>query len=129
LEEAACAHYCGRYNDANAVFATRLPSAQSNIVICLQRADMLTHQSIQLERIQLLEQAIENLRPNCNLSEHLMLRFMLADVKLWAFGQPQPLAEMLTEVRNHVGTVEIQNLSDVEVCHISCQHLCTFAIT
>jgi hypothetical protein len=77
---------------------------------------MITHEDIQLERIHLLEPAIENLKSDCNRSEDLLLRFMLADARLWVFGHPHALAETFAEFRNHLQSIGKGNLSDVEIC-------------
>ncbi len=44
LEDAARAHYCGRYEDADEIFKDQLPDTKTFAVLTLQRADMLTSQ-------------------------------------------------------------------------------------
>jgi hypothetical protein len=117
LEDAACAHYCGRYQDAEAIFDSRLPKSQTKPILALQRADMLTSQGREHDRISLLKLALQD--PAVNREElksiQLLLKFMLADAEFWAFGQTEAAVDLLPTVRTHIRSRGIKNLSDVEV--------------
>jgi hypothetical protein len=117
LEDAACAHYCGRYQDAEAVFDSKLPESHTKPILALQRADMLTSQGREHERISQLKLALQD--PAVNEEElksvQLLLKFMLADAEFWAFGQTKAAVDLLPTVRTHIRSRGINNLSDVEV--------------
>jgi hypothetical protein len=108
LEDAACAHYCGRYQDAEAIF---------DLNLALQRADMLTTQGREHERISLLKLVLGE--PAVNTAElksvQLLLKVMLADAEFWAFGQTEDMVNLLRTVRTFVRSRGINRLSDVEV--------------
>jgi hypothetical protein len=117
LEDAACAHYCGRYQDAEVIFDSKLPKSHTKPILALQRADMLTSQGREHERISLLKLALQD--PAVNEEEHksvqLLLKFMLADARLWAFGQTEAAVDLLPTVRTYIRSRGINNLSDVDV--------------
>ena len=117
LEDAACAHYCGRYQDADVIFKTRLPAAHQQAPLALQYADMMTNQGREPERIQLLQQTLETLpTENQGLEPaRLLLRFMLSDAHLWASGDMTSSVQMLPEVQRYLRFRGIENLNDIGV--------------
>ncbi|KAF2092543.1 hypothetical protein NA57DRAFT_62410 [Rhizodiscina lignyota] len=122
LEDAACSHSFGRYDDAAATFNSRLPPTHTSLLLTLQRADMLADQGLQRERMELLENGIEHLSSSCKASEQILLRFMLADAKLWVFGHMRQIESILADVRRHMQNVNIQDLSDVEFRIVTLYH-------
>jgi len=117
LEEAACAHYCGRYRDAEAIFDSKLYELKLKPIVVLQRADMLTSQGLEHERISLLKLALQGLSTDEEDYEsvQLLLNFMLADAELWAFGQTEAVMKLLPTLRSYLRSRGVQSLSDVEV--------------
>lgn len=121
LEEASFAQYCGRYGDAQSIFDSRLPESSTMPVLALQRADMLTTQGCEHERIDLLQAALAvvsttetALRPI-----RLLMEMMLADAQFWALGEMDFAVSLLPSVRNLLRTSGINNLSDIEVTSIA----------
>ncbi len=120
LEEAACAHYCGRYQDCDAIFASKLPPSPEKAIIALQRADMLTSQGLEQERVTLIKRTLASFPQEDEGAENLqavrfLLEFMLIDAEYWAFGNLEAAAKFLPLVRNRLDLVTIENLSDTEV--------------
>lgn len=121
LEEAAFAQYCGRYGDAHSIFNSRLPESSTMPILALQRADMLTTQGYEHERIDLLQAALNvlskaetALRPI-----RLLMEMMLADAQFWALGEMRPALSLLPAVRNLLRTSGMEKLSDIEVISIA----------
>lgn len=117
LEDAACAHYSGRYQDAEAIFTSKLPASHTEPILALQRADMFTTQGREHECIGLLKLALQDPAVNEEQlkSMQLLLRFMLADAELWALGQIEAVVDLLPTIRRHIRSRDIKNLLDVEV--------------
>ena len=115
LEEAACAHYCGRYADATSIFNNRLPPSHSSLLLALQRADMLTTQGCEPERVTLLKDTIASTGGTISGSERLLLELMLADAEYWTRGKTKPLARCISIVHHSLHEKDLQSLSDVEV--------------
>lgn len=117
LEDAACAHYCGRYQEASVIFDSRLPESHTKPLLALQRADMLAAQGLEHDRIKLLKQTLDTL-PDKEVAlapVRLLFTFMLADAEFWAFGKMKDVVSLLPAVRKHLGSCGIDHLSDVEV--------------
>ena len=117
LEEAACAHYCGRYTDAHSIFDSRLPESSTSPILALQRADLMTSQGLEHDRIKLLQSALEMVRASKEnpRSIRLLMELMLADAQFWAFGEMSPAVDLLPSVRALLRASGLGNLSDVEV--------------
>ena len=117
LEEAACAHYCGRYEDAAAIFDSTLPASSALPILTLQRADMLTMQGKEHERIKLLNEALHSAeaRSDVTNSSRLLMRFMLADALFWAFGIMRNAVDLLPQIRRHLQERRMECLSDIDV--------------
>ena len=117
LEEAASAHYCGRYAEAHSIFHSRLPPSSSIPILALQRADMLTSQGCEHERIDLLQAALAAVSMTEPELEpvRLLMEMMLADALYWAYGEMNPAIDLLPVVRKLLRRSGIENLSDIEV--------------
>ena len=118
LEEAAMAHQCGRYIDARAIFDNDLPPSSSIPMLAMERADMLTAQGVERERIALLETTLRNhelTNDGVDSDERLLLELMLLDAVYWAYGKMEGLLEKARQIRERVSRVDINNLGDLEV--------------
>ena len=117
LEDAASAHYCGRYQEASTIFDSRLPKSHTKPLLALQRADMLTAQGREHDRIHMLKQALDML-PDQEVAlapVRLLFTFMLANAECWASGKMKDAVSLLPAVRRHLASCGIDHLSDVEV--------------
>ena len=118
LEEAAMAHQCGRFIDANAIFEHNLPMSSSIPLLAMEHADMLTTQGLERDRIKLLEATLNKHELTNNgvaTNERLLLELMLLDAYFWAYGKMKGLLDKARQVREQVSQVDINNLSDLEV--------------
>ena len=118
LEEAAMAHQCGRFADANALYEHNLPTSSSIPMLAMEHADMLTTQGLERDRIKLLEATLNNHELTNNgveTNERLLLELMLLDAYFWAYGKMEGLLDKARQVREQVSQAEIKNLSDIEV--------------
>ena len=118
LEEAAMAHQCGRFTDANALYEHNLPMSSSIPMLAMEHADMLTTQGLERDRIKLLEATLNNpelMNNGVASNERLLLELMLSDAYFWAYGKMEGLLDKARQVRDHVSQVDINNLSDLEV--------------
>lgn len=129
LERAAAAQYCGRYRDAKSIFDSQLSASHTLPILTLQRADMLTAQGCEHERMHLLEKALK--RPDLEhhpASVRLLMQLMLADAQFWARGKismsngphsTPDVVELLRHTRKaleeQVNGAGIQSLSDIDV--------------
>ena len=124
LEEAAMAHQCGRYSDANALYEHNLPASSSIPMLAMEHADMLTTQGLERDRIRLLEATLNNhevTNDGVTSNERLLLELMLLDAYFWAYGKMEGLLDKARRVRDIVSQVDVNNLSDLEVSSkISC---------
>ena len=122
LEEAAMAHQCGRYADAKALFEHKLPPSSSIPLLAMQRADMLTTQGVERERIQLLKATLRSFNSTDDghaTMEYLLLELMLLDASYWASGKMEGLLDKALQVRTRICQVEMDKLSDLEASFIS----------
>lgn len=117
LEEAACAHYCGRYSDAEEIFKNQLPESHTKPILALQHADMYTKQGLEHERIRLLQLALKSAGSDAALdaSVKLLMRFMIEDAEMYVHGKLEGVKDLLVEARTHLRPIAIANLSDVQV--------------
>ena len=117
LEDAAQAHYCGRYHDAEAIFASRLPQSHTVPVTTLQRADMLTTQGCESDRVELLRAALtaSETTPPLPANVRLLMNFMLADAEFWTYGRMDDVVALLPTIRAHVEECKIEHMTDIEV--------------
>ena len=116
FEEAACAHYCGRFGDAVAIFDSRLPANHTIPVLTFQMADMLTTQGLEPERIDLLQRALFNAdRTSVSTAEVALLKLMLADAEYWAVGKLNNAFLQAQSVQKWLRSRQLNNLSDIEV--------------
>ena len=118
LEEAAMAHQCGRFADANALYEHNLPTSSSIPMLAMEHADMLTTQGLERDRIKLLAATLNNHELTNNgveTNERLLLELMLLDAYFWAYGKMEGLLDKARQVREQVSQAEIKNLSDIEV--------------
>lgn len=115
LEDATCAGYCGRYDEAKEVFKTRLPPSHTNLVLALRRADMLTVQGCEPERASLLNLTLETIGSNITEAERLLLEFMYADARYWHLGKTVALAGLTPTLRDALRTKTLKDLTDVEI--------------
>jgi len=117
FEAACCALYSGRFADAVAIFDSKLPKSYSKPILALQRADMLTNQGLEHDRIKLIQAALADLSetlPELS-SVRLLMQFMLADAEFWAYGRIEPVLNMIHTVKERLSLRDIGDLSDVEV--------------
>lgn len=118
LEEAAMAHQCGRFADANALYEHNLPLSSSIPMLAMEHADMLTTQGLERNRIKLLEVTLNNNELTNNgvaTNERLLLELMLFDAYFWAYGKMEGSLDKARQVRERVSQVNINSLSDLEV--------------
>ncbi|KAL9085820.1 MAG: hypothetical protein Q9159_004485 [Coniocarpon cinnabarinum] len=117
LERAAAALYCGRLHDAESIFDSELPSFATQPIVALQRADMLNMHGMEHERIKLLETTLAAAEGENNNDNNidLLLQFMLADAKFWAFGIMQEALDLLPRIRQALRKRGLSNLCDVEI--------------
>ena len=118
LEEAAMAHQCGRFADAQALFDYSLPTSSSIPMLAMEHADMLTTQGAERERIKALESTLNN----CKLTNYgvatdqrLLLELMLLDAYYWAYGKMGGFLDKARQVRQRVAQINIHALGDLEV--------------
>lgn len=117
LETAACAHYCGRYEDAERAFQ-RLPSAsQLYPIVVFQRADMLSLQGRERERLRLLERASHQVLPGHLWTEPAqnLHKLMLADAEFWVHGRAKEACDVLAATKEHFRSMRMIEMSDIEV--------------
>jgi hypothetical protein len=118
FENAARAHSCGRYQDGQTIFDSDLPESSTIPILALQRADMLTTQGHEKERIKLLQAALE-VTSTTESSIRLLMELMLADARFWALGEMQPAIDLIPKVRKLLRSSGMENLSDVYVSSLS----------
>ncbi|KAK0510770.1 hypothetical protein JMJ35_007202 [Cladonia borealis] len=118
LEEAAMAHQCGRFTDANALYEHNLPTSSSIPMLAMEHADMLTTQGLERDRIKLLETTLNRHKLTNNgvaTNDLLLLELMLLDAYFWAYGKMEGLLDKARQVREQVSQVDINDLSDLEL--------------
>ena len=112
------AHQCGRFADTNALFEHSLPMSSSIPMLAMERADTLTTQGAERERIKLLEATLDNgelTNDGIATNERLLLELMLVDAYFWAYGKIEGLLDKARQVRERVSQVDMNNLGDLEV--------------
>lgn len=116
LENAACAHYCGRYDEAEIIFEHQLPKSDTKLILTLQRADMYRSQSLEQRRARLLQSFLGVIEKDKSTEESvkLLIRLMLADSELWTHGRLNGVVECISRVRAYLRPRGIENLSDVD---------------
>ncbi|KAK5995191.1 hypothetical protein PT974_03588 [Cladobotryum mycophilum] len=132
LEDAACAHYCGRYHDADVIFESRLPPSHTIPILALQHADMLSSSGREHQRIEVLENTLMTLSFEDEAEYsclEMLLKMMLAEAKFFAFGHaPQEEnARLLRSLRVQLRGRSLESLSDLEIRCITAYHefVCT----
>lgn len=112
FEKASCAHFCGRFVDATAIFDTQLPASHTIPLLALQKADMLTTQGLEHERIELLQRALHNAeKTSLSDPEVRLLKLMLADAEYWAFGKLNNAFLQAQSVQKWLRARQFNNLS------------------
>ena len=120
LEEAACAAQCGRYQDADFMFDSKLPSPNTSLVLALQRADTLSASGRVHQQIEVLEAMLAVLSLD-DLIDHpcleMLLQLHLAEAKFYARGElsDEELYTLLREFRMLLRGRTLESLSDLEV--------------
>ena len=118
LEEAAMAHQCGRFTDADALYEHDLPTSSSIPMLAMEHADMLTTQGLERDRVKLLEATLDSpelTNDGAVSNERLLLELMLLDAYFWAYGKMEGLMDKARRVRDHVSQVDMNILNDLEV--------------
>ncbi|KAJ5935086.1 hypothetical protein N7466_004633 [Penicillium verhagenii] len=118
LESACCAYLCGRFEDALSLY-NRLPSPETKPLLVFQKADILTQQGNEHDRIDLLKMALTKLPNHDQAGEHsdlqLLTNLMLTDAEFWGEGKVQPALDIVPKVRKYFIGRKIQGLNDVEL--------------
>lgn len=118
FESAACAHCCGRFQEADEIFEQKFHQSYKTPILALQHGDMLSLSGRETERVNLLQNALFSLssekRPPCLF---LLLELMLKRAKLFALGKlscPE-VESVLSRTRAYFRGQGVDGLSDIEV--------------
>lgn len=125
LERAASAHYCGRYHEADDIFASDLGTLHTIPIVALQHADMLTASGRERERVDIIRAAQASLDPQAedSASLSLLLELMLAEAEYFANGLLPETSQhaqpwLLRRVRSLFWDGGVEGLSDLQVCAV-----------
>jgi hypothetical protein len=117
LERAACAHLCGRFTESTSIFDSDLPPSHLVPILTLQKADMLTTQGLEHDRIKLLQQALAHgSKQDVSTPEHKLIELMLADAEYWAYGKLKNALDKARGIKKWLKNSTIKDLSDIAVC-------------
>ncbi|KAI8635324.1 CHAT domain-containing protein [Xylariaceae sp. FL1651] len=116
LENAASAHYCGRYQEADAIFTSELPPSHTIPIVALQHADMLTASGRERDRVNVIRAALSSpdLEEGASRPLKLLLRLMLAEAEFFGFGWLPDVCELLPHVRSLFWDGGVDALSDFQ---------------
>lgn len=120
LENAICAFRCGRYQEAEKIFATQLPESHTLPVLALERADMYTTQGHEHKRMSLLKKTLEYLE-DWDMGdyevedEQRLLNLMLGDSEIWIFGKLDPALSRARIGKSYLKSKSLEKISDIEV--------------
>lgn len=122
LEQASEARQCGLHQIARDIFDERFPNKDRKPILIFEYADLLTDQGLEGERASFLHKCMTNSSLPHDSDEHYLLNLMLADAKMWAFGNLEIAVQTARQSQSWLDVNPKDSISDLQIRGIQLYH-------